>query len=511
MKVYHHFVTTLVKNYIIGSLISVLGVGGLFVFYTFDLTSHDALILFSILFSSLIIMCVVELIQFNKDLSKIKLAFKKDHPSLDLLEEGFMTAHRFPAMTIKRILIHHWLGITIPAVSMTAMAIHFEVFETNIPYYYIILATVGSFLVANMHAVIEFFLTTKAIQPITVSIAKLSQEYYQKQLSLNGKVLMSMKRKFLFSTIFIGIFPLLLYSLASYVRLEHSQGSNSLFYWQWAIVILLFAISFAVYAAFLLFKEIEQPLVQLQRDMKTLQDGELIKTDELYSDEFSKLTSGFNHMVKAIDKRDHLNQNLSESLITILAAALDTRDSYTSGHSHRVAKYSVAIAEQYGMTSKDIINLRKSALLHDIGKIGVNDSILLKEGKLTDAEFEQIKQHPIYGYNILSQVNPIDNILPLLDGVKYHHERYDGKGYPEGLSGKNIPLFGRIMAVADAFDAMTSNRPYRRGFSFEKALAILREGSGTQWDPVFANIFINYIEKTQEKSIQQMKKERAGI
>jgi len=135
--------------------------------------------------------------------------------------------------------------------------------------------------------------------------------------------------------------------------------------------------------------------------------------------------------------------------------------------------------------------LRKSALLHDIGKIGIRDDVLLKEGRLTDEEFQIIQQHPVIGVHVLSQVQLPKTLQPILPGVKYHHERYDGKGYPEGLAGEDIPLFGRIMAIADAYDAMTSDRPYRKGMPVEKALSILEEGMGTQWDATFTRLFLD--------------------
>jgi HD-GYP domain-containing protein (c-di-GMP phosphodiesterase class II) len=144
--------------------------------------------------------------------------------------------------------------------------------------------------------------------------------------------------------------------------------------------------------------------------------------------------------------------------------------------------------------------LKKSALLHDIGKIGVPDNVLLKDGRLTDEEYNLIKKHPEIGANIIKQVQGFSELPPLIEGILYHHERYDGKGYPEGLSGENIPLFGRIIAVADAYDAMTSNRPYRNGMLPEKALSIINEGKGTQWDPTFAEIFVN-LKRIQEMTV----------
>jgi putative nucleotidyltransferase with HDIG domain len=169
---------------------------------------------------------------------------------------------------------------------------------------------------------------------------------------------------------------------------------------------------------------------------------------------------------------------------------LDARDPYTAGHSKRVAEFSVLIAKQCNWSSKDIDLLNKSALLHDIGKIGIRDDVLLKEGKLTNEEFDQIKRHPVIGEEIVKGVQLTEELLPILPGIKHHHERLDGCGYPDRLKGDEIPVFGRLIAVADAFDAMTSDRPYRKGMPIEKAFSILEEGKGTQWDPEFVDAFL---------------------
>ncbi|MFC4971580.1 HD-GYP domain-containing protein [Paenibacillus sp. GCM10023248] len=186
-----------------------------------------------------------------------------------------------------------------------------------------------------------------------------------------------------------------------------------------------------------------------------------------------------------------MNNQLLQSYYATLAAALDARDAYTAGHSTRVAQYSLMIGRAEGLSERQLDLPNKTALLHDIGKIGVRDDVLLKEGRLTDEQFEIIKLHPVLGESILKQIEPAEAMAPLLPGVRSHHERYDGKGYPDGLQGQDIPEFGRIIAVADAFDAMTSDRPYRKGMPAEKALAILQEGKGTQWDPRYAQSFMD--------------------
>jgi HD-GYP domain-containing protein (c-di-GMP phosphodiesterase class II) len=215
-----------------------------------------------------------------------------------------------------------------------------------------------------------------------------------------------------------------------------------------------------------------------------------IDAPDVYADEFSKLTAGFNHMLSGLRERDRLNDRLTESYFATLAAALDARDPYTAGHSLRVARYSLLIGAKAGLSEDELERLNKCALLHDIGKIGVRDAVLLKEGRLTDEEFEKIKQHPVLGEQILLSVEPKERMAPLLPGVRSHHERYDGGGYPDGIAGDDIPLFGRIIAVADAYDAMTSNRPYRQGMSAERAMSILEGGKGTQWDARFVEGFL---------------------
>lgn len=166
-------------------------------------------------------------------------------------------------------------------------------------------------------------------------------------------------------------------------------------------------------------------------------------------------------------------------MILTLVRTLEARDSYTQGHSDRVASIARVLAEEMGGTDEDSHRVHLSGLLHDIGKIGIPDQILNKPGRLTEEDFERIKLHPTIGMQILSGIRSLSDVLP---GVHYHHERVDGAGYPAGLSGDSIPWDARILAVADAFDAMTSDRPYRRGMPFEKAASIIRDGAGTQWD-----------------------------
>ena len=166
-------------------------------------------------------------------------------------------------------------------------------------------------------------------------------------------------------------------------------------------------------------------------------------------------------------------------VIRALTAAIDAKDPYTSGHSERVARIAVRISQELGMTPHDQGDLYLMGLLHDVGKIGVDDGVLKKPGKLTDEEYAHIQEHVRIGVHILSDLKKLHHLLP---GVAYHHERLDGSGYPAGLRGEAIPLPARILAAADSFDAMSSSRPYRRRMSAPQIDDEFRKGAGRQWD-----------------------------
>jgi HD-GYP domain-containing protein (c-di-GMP phosphodiesterase class II) len=183
-------------------------------------------------------------------------------------------------------------------------------------------------------------------------------------------------------------------------------------------------------------------------------------------------------------------QNLKELLVGLtrsLTAALDAKDSYTYGHSERVARIAVELGREMGLQSDELSDIYLAGLLHDVGKIGVKDSVLSKVEPLTPEEFDHIKQHVTIGYTILADLRPIRNLLP---GVLYHHEHYNGAGYPDGLVGEAIPFLARILAVADAYDAMSTTRPYRDAMPCRKVEETLRQGAGVQWDQRVIDAFM---------------------
>jgi putative nucleotidyltransferase with HDIG domain len=180
-------------------------------------------------------------------------------------------------------------------------------------------------------------------------------------------------------------------------------------------------------------------------------------------------------------------RGLMMGLMHSLTSAVDAKDPYTCGHSERVALLSRHLAQETGLADQDVEQIYMAALLHDVGKIGVPEAVLQKTGKLTPEEFEQMKKHPEIGARILQDVRQMQHVIP---GVLYHHERYDGRGYPTGLAGDAIPLMGRIICLGDCFDAMTSNRTYRRALPIEVAMAEIRQCAGTQFDPKLAEVFL---------------------
>ncbi len=192
------------------------------------------------------------------------------------------------------------------------------------------------------------------------------------------------------------------------------------------------------------------------------------------------------------------------STIKSLALAIDAKDQYTHQHILRVQRYSVAIAKQMGLTGNDLEGVNTGALLHDIGKLGVPEYVLLKPGRLTDAEFDKIKKHPEIGAAILE---PVEFPWPVLPVVRHHHEKWDGTGYPDRLAGEDIPLTARIMAVADVYDALTSNRSYRNAWTHERACEVITKDAGTHFDPVVVDAFLVVIGNV----VEEMRAEKALI
>ena len=222
------------------------------------------------------------------------------------------------------------------------------------------------------------------------------------------------------------------------------------------------------------------------------------------SDKFDQLLLLIESGIKSIEQMNEIkriNTELSDTyeklekayldMVQTLRYTVEAKDPYTRGHSDRVSAYSVLIGKYLKLSDEDLRTLEVGGLFHDIGKIGIPDSILLKESKLTDDEYSEIKNHPSIGAHILCNATIFQDIIPI---VKHHHERYDGKGYPGKLKGEDIPYMARIAAVADTFDAMTSKRTYRDAMPLETVRAEIERCSGTQFDPEIAKVFLDILD-----------------
>lgn len=229
------------------------------------------------------------------------------------------------------------------------------------------------------------------------------------------------------------------------------------------------------------------------------------KDNEIFSDEDLNLFESFANIVSIALENANLFNKLKETFFQTsfaLAEAVEKRDPYTGGHVKRVTEYCLAVAEELGLGNDENENLKLSSILHDIGKIGIDDNILRKPAPLDEKEIEIMKTHPHIGLEILSKVKHLSDIVV---GTFSHHEKYDGTGYPQGLKGDEIPIIGRIIAVCDTFDAMTSNRPYRKGLDDIIAIEEIKKNSGKQFDPLIVDAFIKAFKKG--KIISQNKRE----
>ena len=232
------------------------------------------------------------------------------------------------------------------------------------------------------------------------------------------------------------------------------------------------------------------PEVLLLRVRHTI---ELIRLQSDLSHEVEKKTQEVMAQHEKLEK-------ISMQIVTALSGAIDAKDTYTKGHSTRVAEYSAQIARRAGLSEADQNNIYMMGLLHDVGKIGIPDAIINKPAKLNDEEYDGIKNHPVMGARILKNITEFPK---LITGARWHHERYDGKGYPDGLAGGDIPLEARIIAISDAYDAMSSRRSYRDVLPQLQVRAEIEKGKGTQFDPFIADIMLSMIDEDREYQMRE--------
>ena len=271
------------------------------------------------------------------------------------------------------------------------------------------------------------------------------------------------------------------------------------------LVVMIISLIVAVFAS----KSITRPIDHLARTAHAIAGRDFsVRADVQNRTEIGELAQVFNIMAEDIQqyisdlkRASEENRQLFIDSIEMIAAAVDAKDPYTKGHSGRVSNYSVILAREIGLDEQEIELVRASATLHDVGKIGVDDQVLRKPGVLTDEEFELMKRHTIIGFEIVRQVQQLADTLP---GIRWHHESLDGSGYPDGIKGDEIPLLVRIIAVADTFDAVTTDRPYQTGRDFPNALEILKKHAGTRYDPIVVDALHSAHAKGELRKLEKM-------
>ena len=278
---------------------------------------------------------------------------------------------------------------------------------------------------------------------------------------------------------------------------------------RYAFLLGLVAILLSVIVGYFSARRLTTPLQMLAETTRAIARGDFSRRVNLPSrTEIGELAETFNVMTDDLEKYvEQLKQAAQENhelflgSIRTLSAAIDEKDPYTRGHSGRVAKYSVILAETMGLPSEEVYKIRISALLHDVGKIGIDDRVLKKPGGFTEEEFEIMKQHPVKGANI---IRPVAKLREMIPGIELHHENLDGRGYPYGLKAEEIPTMARIIMVADTLDAMTTHRPYQVAMELEVALEKIRSMQGKRFDPVVVNALFAAVEAGKLRLTPQM-------
>jgi putative nucleotidyltransferase with HDIG domain len=261
-------------------------------------------------------------------------------------------------------------------------------------------------------------------------------------------------------------------------------------------LLVLLALAVAAFAA----RRVSRPIQRLAETSHEIAEGNFGRRMEGHGlpAELADLARDFNRMsghversVSRLQEAARVNRELFIGSIRAFAAAIDAKDPYTRGHSERVAAVSRVIARQLSLSEETQQKIWIAALLHDVGKIGVEDQVLRKVGRLTDEEFEQMKSHTVIGAEIMSSIEQLREMIPV---IRWHHEAWNGRGYPDGKKGDEIPLWARVVAVADTFDAVTTNRPYQQAYDIEEAIAIITKLTGNRFDAKVVTAFLHAYE-----------------
>jgi putative nucleotidyltransferase with HDIG domain len=257
----------------------------------------------------------------------------------------------------------------------------------------------------------------------------------------------------------------------------------------------IMGLSLVVLASNVMLRQRLDPLARLQEGTRRLAAGDFgARVDVATGDEFQDLAASFNSMATGLRQSIERLSVMSWSTLEALARTIDANSPWTSGHSERVTRLSIAIGRRMGLGHDEIDRLHRGGLLHDVGKIGISPAILDKPSALTPEEMAVVKEHPTVGARILEPIAAFADVIGI---VRHHHERFDGRGYPDGLRGEEIPLLARVTAVADVYDALVSDRPYRRRWDVEPALRYIADMAGAQFDPAVVRAFLVLVDSAE--------------
>ena len=263
-------------------------------------------------------------------------------------------------------------------------------------------------------------------------------------------------------------------------------------------------------------RRLSEPIAGLAEQTRAISGGQygatvpVTGTAEIahLSENFNKMSLSIRDAFAEVERRAQENRDLFINSIRALAQAIDAKDPYTRGHSERVASYAETIAAEMGLPADEVEKVKLSGLLHDVGKIGVDDRIIRKPTALTEEEFELMKTHPVKGAAIMSAIPQLADVIP---GMKYHHEKWQGGGYPDGLKGEEIPLQARIVTVADTFDAMTTTRPYQKAMEIQFVVDRIRQFAPARFDPRIVTAFVSAWEKGKLVPIEEQPRPQAVL
>lgn len=262
-----------------------------------------------------------------------------------------------------------------------------------------------------------------------------------------------------------------------------------------SLAFLALAIAVMFFLSNVLIRRTMQPVGALSDAARSIASGEFATIVDVRSgNEFEELAASFNYMSVEVGRLVERLGDLGQGALEALARAIDAKSRWTGGHSTRVANLSVVLGRELGLSPEDLERLHRGGLLHDMGKVGISSAILDKPGRLTDEEMRAVREHPQIGADILAPIEAFADIIPI---VRHHHERYDGQGYPLGLAGEEIPLTARVLQVADVYDALTNDRPYRKALTNEEVVDDFTSVAGTQFDPAVVSAFIGLMQRAE--------------